>query len=186
MSDYFISSYTPTLGALFDAFTKSNVGRYSPSAGPTLSETRVLAAVQPNPGFGWTQIPEVKQELEAIVKALPLECLIPLGDSPVPDYEGAHATVENVIAKLPEAHVLHLACHATQDTVDPLRSGFVLANGNRLTVEELMKHHFPNARVAILTACHTASNDAALPEESINLATAVMSAGFSSIVATKW
>ncbi len=150
-----------------------------------LEEVKVLAAVQPNPGIGWSLIPQVNLELEEVVRCLPSHCLVPLGDSHGSDHEGVHITLKNVIAKLPEAHVSHLACHATQDTADPLRSSFILANGERLTVEELMKHHFPNARIAILTACHTASNDAHF-QESINFATAMMSVGFSSIIATKW
>ena len=91
-----------------------------------------------------------------------------------------------MIDKLPEATVLHLACHGEQNLKDPLKSGFILANAEVLTIEEMMKHRLPNAHTAILSACYTNSNDAKQPDESINLAFALMHLGFSSILATKW
>ena len=175
MSDFFVSSYTPSLGALLDA-----------RARPTPTEIKILAAIQPNPRSGWSYLPEVKKELEEIVQSVPPEHLLHLGDLDRPDFDGTHTTVKNVIDKLPEAGVLHLACHGTQDMADPLSSGFILANGERLTVEELIKHRFPNAHTAILSACHTASNDTEQPDESVNLASAMLFLGFQSILATKW
>lgn len=175
VSDFYVSSYTPTLGALVDSRKR-----------PHPTEFKVLAAVQPNPGQGWTYLSGVKDELREILEIVPPECLIHLGDSNEPDLEGIHTTVKNVIEKLPLATILHLACHGTQDKADPLSSGFILANGERLTIEELMKHHFPKAHFAILSACHTASNDTHQPEESINLASAMLFLGFRSIIAAKW
>lgn len=171
----FVSSYTPSLGALIDA------GRR-----PKAQSLKVLAAIQPNPGNGWCRLGQAANELQEIVKKVPKDCLLHLGSSSEPDFDGARTTVKNVIDKLSEASLLHLACHGTQDKTDPLRSGFILANGERLTVEELMRLHLPNAHTAILSACHTASNDAGQPDESINLASAMLSVGFRSIVATKW
>lgn len=99
---------------------------------------------------------------------------------------GTHCTVENIVEALPEANILHLACHAMQDASDPLRSSFILAEGKRLTVEELMKHPLPNAYIAILSACHTGSNDPEQSGEGLNLASAMLHLGFRSVVATKW
>ena len=119
---------------------------------------------------------------------VPEHNLVPLCDTDGanPDYEGVHTTVENVIKKLPEATVLHLACHGKQDWMDPLSSGFILANNERLSIEKLMRCRLPNAHMAILSACHTASNDVEQPEEAINISSALMFLGCSSIVATKW
>ena len=117
---------------------------------------------------------------------VPPENLISLGDSDQPDFEGIHTTVKNVVDKFSEATVLHLACHGTQDPKDPFKSGFILANGERLTIEEMIKHRFPNAHTAILSACHTSSNDAEQPDESINLSSTLLHLGFSSILATLW
>ena len=176
ISDYFVSSYTPSLGALVDARRR-----------PPPKEAKVLAAIQPNPGqVGWSPLPAVKEEMKEIVSLVPEENLVFLDNSEEPDFEGVHTTVENVLEKLPEASVLHLACHGTQDVKDPLGSGFILDSGRRLTIEELMKHRLPNAHTAILSACHTASNDTQQPDESLNLASALLFLGFRSILATKW
>ena len=175
VSDFFISSYTPTLGALINARKRPN---------PT--DLRILAAIQPSPGNGWSSLPQVKAELHEVAQVVPPTSLIHLGDSEGLDFEGTHTTVRNVAEKLSEATVLHLACHGTQDVADPLRSGFILANGERLTIEELIKHHLPNAHTAILSACHTASNDAEQPDEAINLANAMLHIGFRNVLATKW
>ena len=94
--------------------------------------------------------------------------------------------MQNVVEKLPKASVLHLACHGTQDWRDPLSSGFILANGERLSIEKLMRCRLPNAHMAILSACHTASNDVEQPDEAINMSRALIFLGFSSILATKW
>lgn len=175
LSDFFISSYTPTLTALIEGRTR-----------PTPTDVKILAAVQPSPGFGWPLLSQVKDELKEIVRLTPPANLVLLGDTNQPDFEGHHTSVENVLKKLPEASILHLACHATQHPADPLTSGFVLANGKRLTIEALMKYRLPNAHTAILSACHTASNDVKQPYEAINLSSALMFLGFSNILATKW
>ena len=175
VSDYYISSYTPTLGALVKARMR-----------PYPTNLKVLAAIQPNPGKGYSQLRNVQEELREIVAVVPPENLISLGDSDQPDFEGTQTTVKNVIDKFSEATVLHLACHGTQDREDPFKSGFILANGERLTIEEMIKHRLPNAHTAILSACHTSSNDAEQTDESMNLASTLLHLGFSSILATKW
>ena len=175
VSDYYVSSYTPTIGAL----VKARMRPYS-------NNLKVLAAIQPNPGKGYSQLRNAQEELREIVATVPPENLIFLGDSNQPDFEGSHTTVKNVVDKFSEATVLHLACHGTQDPKDPFKSGFILANGEGLTIEEMIKHRFPNAHTAILSACHTNSNDAEQPDESINLASALLHLGFSSILATIW
>ena len=175
LSDFFISSYTPSLGALIDAREH-----------PIPTSVKILAVAQPMPGGGYSHIPQVKDELQVAIDAVSPEDLIYLGGSDKPDLEGIRTTVANVLEKLPEASVLHLACHGVQDVDDPLRSGFVLANGERLTIEDLMKLRLPNAHIAILNACHTSSNDPEQPNESLNLSSALMFLGFNSILATKW
>ena len=175
VSDFFVSSYTPTLEALLEARER-----------PVLSGLKVLAAAQPNPGKGYSRLPSVKAELQEIVDVVPRENLLLLGDCTLPDFEGHHTTIKNVLRKLPEANVLHLACHGNQDVKHPLDSGFILANGEKLTVQDLVKCRLPNAHTAILSACHTASNDVKQPDEAVNLANTLLALGFSSILATKW
>ena len=177
LSDFFIPSYTPTVRALLDARTR-----------PVPADIKVLAAAQPNAGDGWSSLYSVEIELKEIIQAVPEHNLVSLCDTDIsgPDYEGLHTSVENVMKKLPEANVLHLACHGFQDWKDPLSSGFVLANTEKLSIEKLMRCRLPNAQMAILSACHTASNDTEQPDEGMNMSSALVFLGFSSILATKW
>lgn len=179
LSDFFISSYTPSLTALLDARER-----------PIPSDIKILAASQTKAGGGWSRLPQVKSELEEIVRVVPSTHLIFPGDTTEIDLEGEHTSVESVLRKLPEASVLHLACHGTQNPTDPLSSGFALDRSEEkkklLTIEELMKYRLPNAHTAILSACHTASNDSEQPNELLSLSSALMHLGFSNILATKW
>lgn len=108
------------------------------------------------------------------------------------ELEGMYTTPEGVLSRLPTASVLHLACHGDQLPSNPLQSGFIMRDGERLTVEMLMRqqqqqqHIQKNASVAVLSACHTAGNDAESPDEAINLAGVMLFVGFSSVAATMW
>lgn len=118
-------------------------------------------------------------EVEAIKRLLPTHQVIP---TPATSLSlGVSSTLEH----LPSVQVLHLACHGHQDQNDVLNSGFELEDG-RLTLGQLMKVNIPNAQLAYLSACETASTDATRPDESINLAATMMFVGFKSVIATMW
>lgn len=72
--------------------------------------------------------------------------------------------------------VVHFACHAVQDTTNPTQSGFILHDG-RLELESIMKMKLPNARLAYLSACQTATGDDQLSEEAVHLAAGMLMAG---------
>jgi CHAT domain-containing protein len=93
--------------------------------------------------------------------------------------------LSSVLAILPEASILHLACHAHQDRDDPLNSGFDLSQG-RLTAGQLMEARSPNAQLAYLSACESAAADENQPDEAINLAATMLFVGFKSVIATMW
>ncbi|THG99524.1 hypothetical protein EW026_g2854 [Hermanssonia centrifuga] len=175
VSDFFISSYTPTLQTLIDARRR-----------PTPEVNKVLAVIQPNASPGFAPLPETKGELREVCSIVPPEMMLYLDDSGQMDIEGAQATPENIMKKLPEASILHLACHGVQEVMNPLRSGFIMKGGKRLTIERLMTQPLPQAAIAFLSACYTASSDEERPDEAINLANAMLFAGFPSVVATMW
>ncbi|KAJ3485235.1 hypothetical protein NLI96_g5100 [Meripilus lineatus] len=177
VSDFFISSYTPSLGALADA-------RNRPLPEPL--GLKILAAAQPTPGGGKSSLPSTKKELEEIAAIVPEENLAYLGGQDKLDLTGEHTTVHNVLEMLPEVSILHLACHGQQDVNNPVKSGFILRGGERLTLQDLIKLRVPKAYMAILSACHTASNDAMQPEEVMNMTRTAMFLGFRTIVGTKW
>ena len=87
--------------------------------------------------------------------------------------------------KLPEASILHLACHGHQDPHNPLESGFIMHDG-MLTVAKLMSLNLDHAFFAFLSACETAKGDKAQPDQAIHLAATTLFSGFKSVVATMW
>jgi len=99
--------------------------------------------------------------------------------------EDQEATLEAVLVGLKSNASVHLACHAIQDTREPLRSGFYLHDG-RLELAEIMKKPLPRAQLAFLSACQTSAGDESLSEEAVHLAAGMLAAGYRGVVATMW
>lgn len=174
-SDYVVSSYIPNLNALTD------------SRVPTLSmpDAKVLLLSQPR-ARRQQQLYNAGVELERISKLAPSGSLLYLDNTATLDVEGEKTTAENVVAVIPDASILHLACHGFQDDLDPLDSGFAMRDGDRLTVLQLMQLNVPHAFFAFLSACHSASGSEDVPDETIGLASTMLFVGFKSVVGTMW
>ena len=95
------------------------------------------------------------------------------------------ATTASTLSAMSEHRWLHLACHGSQDSVDPTQSAFSLYDG-RLTLSTLMDTVSDNAELAFLSACQTAVGDEKNPEESIHLAAGMLAVGFKGVIATTW
>ena len=80
---------------------------------------------------------------------------------------------------------IHLACHATQDSEDPLKSGFHLHDGC-LELSEIIKQKYTVRELAFLSACQTSTGAEKLSEEAVHLAAGMLTAGYRSVVATMW
>jgi CHAT domain-containing protein len=65
---------------------------------------------------------------------------------------------QTLLDRLPEATILHLACHGIQDAETPLNSGFVMSDGI-LTISKLIGVSSSRAFLAFLSACGTAKGD---------------------------
>ena len=67
------------------------------------------------------------------------------------------ATAKAVAQGLPGATHLHLACHGGFDPVEPLDSALYLADGDRLTLRDLLDGNLDlsSQRLAVLSACQT-------------------------------
>ncbi|TFK34953.1 CHAT domain-containing protein [Crucibulum laeve] len=164
-SQYITSSYTPTLGALLIPGRRAN-------SKPT-EKLEMMTVIQPK------TLPFTEVELKIIESRVPRECLITLGTPKFP------ASVERVLSNLSTASIAHFACHARQDTVNPLESALVLEDGD-LKISRIMQHEMPNASLAFLCACETAMGTDVLPDEGIHLGSTLLFAGFKSVVATMW
>lgn len=142
----------------------------------------MLAAEPRAPGMPY--LGGVLEEVEAVALLLPKGTLLPpeglAGLQPEPG-----VTIDKVAEYLPEANIVHLACHGVQETTDALESGFCLRDG-RLTVRKLMAFNLQNATFAFCSACETAKGDSQQPDQTVHLAAAMLFAGFKSVVATMW
>jgi CHAT domain-containing protein len=165
LSDFVVSSYTPTLTALLEQpFTKKQ-------------EFQGLLGVSQPCTPGLSQLPNAQKELaqiEQISSSLHVHSLV-----------AEQATVERVVKGMEQYSWVHLACHAVQDTAEPTRSAFCLED-KYLTLSEIITKSFPHADFAFLSACQTAAGDENLSEEAVHLAAGMLAVGYRSVIATMW
>jgi len=164
-ADYFISSYTPTIGALLD----------NPPvlSGSTHATFKMIVVIETK------ELSSTKKELENIQKHVTNDALVVFG---VP---GAVANVETVASCLSEASIVHFACHGKQDRLKPLNSGLKLDDGF-LRISRIMKEKSVDGSLAFLCACETAMGDEKLPDEAMSLGASLIFSGFHSVIATMW
>jgi CHAT domain-containing protein len=94
-------------------------------------------------------------------------------------------TVKAVLKAMESFPSIHLACHASQDTISPLNSSIHLHDGP-LELSEILKKNLPYSDFAFLSACQTSMGDENLSEEVVHLAAGMQAAGYRSIVGTMW
>lgn len=167
---YVISSYTPTISALYRLLEAPH------SQINVRSTPHVLLAAQSSV-VGLASLPNAQIEIDQI------KTLIQAQPTSLDDGQGM--TVADIMSRLNDAHVLHLACHGHQDQDNPLNSGFELEDG-RLTLGELMRLNIPQAQLAYLSACDSAGMDESRPDEGLNLVGTMIFVGFRSVVGTMW
>ncbi|CAE7084619.1 unnamed protein product [Rhizoctonia solani] len=164
--DYVVSSYTPTLTALLT----------SPPS--TLScNSQVLAIGQANTP-GHNQLPGTTAELKLV--RMHVE-----GRAKYSELTDAQATPTTVLDAMEQHDWVHLACHAHQNLHDPTKSGFFLHDGT-LDLAAINRRSFNKKGLAFLSACQTATGDETLPNEAVHLASGMLMAGYSSVIATMW
>lgn len=98
---------------------------------------------------------------------------------------GSDATMEQVRNELPGHRIFHFGGHAVQDLDHPWQGGLLLADGF-LTVSDLSHLRPADGALAFLAACQTATSGTALPDENINLVSAVQCAGYQQVIGTLW
>lgn len=165
ISNYVVSSYTPTLSALLE-----------PPNPAMDSSFRLLSVIEPSaPGASY--IPNTKDELDRIRQRLVDRDHIIL--------ESADATKSRVTNAMDDTNWLHLACHGVQKPIEPTKSALLLHDGY-LTLEEIIRLRLPKAEFAFLSACQTTTGDESLSEEAVHIAGGMLLAGYRSVVATMW
>jgi CHAT domain-containing protein len=132
---------------------------------------------QPNDHLELVKLPEVREETRRIES---------LGNS-VHVLLGNQANRETLLHCLHQYPWVHFACHSHRSATAPFLSYFQLHEDERLTLVDLMQARLPNADLAFLSACHSASvNVNNTPDEVISLAAALQFCGFRSVVGTLW
>ncbi|KAJ7470003.1 CHAT domain-containing protein [Mycena galericulata] len=172
LSDFVISSYTPSLIALLDAFRG---GSHSQDG------LQLLAVAQPS-AEGQAYIPGTKKEIDDIQR-LAQETAHQVAFLQL---DGDAATLGSVQKGMHESHWVHFACHGVQNAVIPNKSALLVARSSRLTLSSIIKMSLPHADLAFLSACQTATGARDLQEESVHLASGMLLAGYRGVVATMW
>ncbi|KAF9062799.1 CHAT domain-containing protein [Rhodocollybia butyracea] len=164
LPDLYISSYTPTLTALIDAF---NTTKSSPQL------PHLLVAGQYN-----ESLPRTKEEIHEVLQYQK--------HIPTTSVEGP-ATKEALEKALVDHEWLHIASHGTLVPKEPFGSYFSLADHSRFTLLDIIRLNLPNATFAFLSACHTAEQSlGSVHDEVLHLAAAMQFCGFRSVVGTLW
>ena len=169
VSDFVVSSYTPTINSLNMKFNAASSSSKCPSL--------LLISQTNTPGL--LPIPATRKETHDI-KSLTSESGID-----VLLLEGAEATTDKVKTEMKARNWVHFACHGIQDVSDPLKSGVHLHDG-RLELLEIMRQHASNPDLAFLSACQTSKGDLKLSEEVVHIAAGMLAAGYHGVVGTMW
>ncbi|KAF9077039.1 TPR-like protein [Rhodocollybia butyracea] len=165
LPDLYISSYTPTLTALIDAFNNTKSSSQLP---------HLLVASQYD-----KSLPRTKEEIHQILQYQKL--------IPTTSMEGPAATKQELEKALVDHEWLHIASHGTLIPGKPFSSYFSLAGGSRFALMDIIRLNLPNATFAFLSACHTAEQPpGSVHDEVIHLAAAMQFCGFRSVVGTMW
>jgi hypothetical protein len=107
---------------------------------------------------------------------------------PLRTIPGAAARLDAVLDLLARPpRLLHLSCHFKTDIVDMANSAFLLAEGERLTVEALSRCPLRGCDLALLLGCETASRPPAAPDTMIvGVDAALLRLGVRSVVSSQW
>ncbi|KAJ7856005.1 CHAT domain-containing protein [Mycena leptocephala] len=135
LSDFLISSYTPSLTALIEGFRPQSESQ---------KNLQLLAVTQPS-ADGQFHIPGTHKEIKAIEHYAK-------GKVPVLQLDRHMATIEEVQKGMKESRWLSL----------------------------------PNADLAFLSACQTATGSQQLQDESVHLAAGMLLAGYRGVIGTMW
>ena len=170
LSDFAISSYIPNVRALTE---RVNTPRVLDERKPAFF--MISQPATPN----LPRIPGTTKEV------LTIKQLLQNHDVQVLCLEGEAATVDQGTTNMETHSCIHFACHAHQNTKEPLKSSFALHDGG-LELSEIIKRQLVGADFAYLSACQTSKGDEKLSEEAVHLAAGMLAAGYRGVVATMW
>ncbi|EJC99004.1 uncharacterized protein FOMMEDRAFT_113608 [Fomitiporia mediterranea MF3/22] len=167
--DDYVSSYTPSLGALASARSRENVGnpRMLIVSEPVVREPVVLIV-------GDTSLESADKEIRNIRSCRGVRTKV-----------RCNASRDAVIKALRKTSWVHFACHGRLNS-KPFDSAFKLSDCG-LTLLDIVQANLPNAEFAFLSACHTAEQPHdGMHDEVLHLAAAMQFSGFRSVIGSMW
>ncbi|KAJ7214117.1 CHAT domain-containing protein [Mycena rebaudengoi] len=169
LCDFLISSYTPSLTALIQGFRPLSECQ---------ADLQFLAVTQPSAN-GQSYLPGTQEEIKCIQqhvegKKVQLQWL-----------DEEMATIDKVQKGMINSRWVHFACHGVQSD-SPTESALLLAGSSRLTLSNIIQLNLPNADLAFLSACQTATGSQELQDESVHLTAGMLLAGYRGVIGTMW
>ncbi|KAJ7833902.1 CHAT domain-containing protein [Mycena leptocephala] len=168
LSDFLISSYTPSLTALIQGYRPQSESQ---------AGLQLLVVTQPS-AEGQSYIPGTQEEVKCIEQHAK-------GKIPVLWLDKDMATIEKIQKSMKESRWVHFACHGVQSP-SPTESALLLAGSSQLTLSNIIKLSLPNADLAFLSACQTATGSQELQDESVHLTAGMLLAGYRGVIGTMW
>ncbi|ETW80080.1 hypothetical protein HETIRDRAFT_428365 [Heterobasidion irregulare TC 32-1] len=165
ISEFMVSSYTPTLQLLDPAQT---VDAHPLKVLVVMLESR------------YASVSSTCDEIRTIEKHVSATFLIRSGTE-----QDALTSPRGLLDCPPDATIAHFAYHGTHDLVDGLENASSLDN-SPLRASQIIPQPLLKAPLALLTACQPIMESEKLPGETINLATTLLSSGFRGVVAPMW
>ncbi|KAJ7448639.1 TPR-like protein [Mycena galericulata] len=167
LSDFLISSYTPSLTALIQGYRPQSESK---------AVLQLLAVTQPS-ADGQSYISGTQEEVQCIEQHAK-------GKVPVLRFDKDMATIEKVQQGMKDSKWVHFACHGVRST-PPTESALLLAGNSRLTLSNISQLSLQNADLAFLS-CQTATGSQKLQDESFHLAAGMLLAGYRGVIGTMW
>ncbi|KAF5342467.1 hypothetical protein D9611_001083 [Ephemerocybe angulata] len=162
--NYAISSYTPNVSSLIARVRGSRLNDNQATSGLFLNS-------QPSPP-GASPIPGTIREVRLINDMA--------GKTKV---RALKAEGDECLEYMEQYSSIYLACHASQDTIDPLQSRFIFHKGS-LSLGAIIQRDLKNADLAFLSACETGTGEEKVSDEVVHLAAGMLAAGYCRVVAT--
>lgn len=129
-------------------------------------------------------LPSSNPLTHAAAEAQIIEELVALAD-PV-SLTGAQATRQAFLDALPDATLVHLACHGSAAvTSDAMQAALWLGDDEPVTAGELVQMSVP-ARLVVVSACQSAVIEPRAADEALSLSTLFIAAGAAGVVASLW
>jgi tetratricopeptide (TPR) repeat protein len=173
-----LSSYTPSIKALLHAREQA------PTSTSSNDDHSKLPMVTMAKTPGANDLPGVEAERSTVLGALGPSVQVEILDQP---------DSVTVIRRIVECNIAHFACHGTSDSLDPSQSGLLLqtatANPQQdiLNVLKLCENRTSHGKIAYLSACSTAENQAeSLIDEVLHVVSGFQIAGFRHVIGTLW